>query len=421
MKIGIIGAGFTGLTSAYQLLHQGHEVILFEKASQPGGLAIGYQEKEWDWTLEAFYHHWFTNDKAILGLAKQLEYPVVIKRPKTSSYINNAIYQLDSPLTLLTFSKLNVLERIRMAAVLGGLRYNPFWKPLEKITAASFLPKTMGKKAYTMLWEPLLVNKFGTYTKDISLAWFWARIVKRTTSLAYPEGGFLKFAQALAKAVTDAGGEINYNTGVDNIHTDTTGQVHIGTQGVFDKVIVTLPSFQFVKLAPDLPEDYRTQLLTLKGIGAVVLVMRLTEPFFKDHTYWLNICDTNAPVLAIVEHTNFMDRSHYHNEHLVYLGNYLPSTHRYFSMTAEEIMKEFDPYLQKIHPGYTTQMIGVKKFAVPFAQPIIPTDYSKKIPPFQTPLKNVYLANMQQVYPWERGSNYAVALGEEIAKLVSKD
>src|SRR5438270_14081883 len=113
MKIAIIGAGFTGLSAAYQLVKKGHEVSVFEKDSQPGGLAIGYQEKGWDWTLEAFYHHWFTNDKAILDLAKELHFPVVIKRPKTSSLIDGKIYQLDSPLTLLTFKKLSLPERIQ--------------------------------------------------------------------------------------------------------------------------------------------------------------------------------------------------------------------------------------------------------------------------------------------------------------------
>src|SRR5215469_2046866 len=131
MKIAIIGAGFTGLSAAYQLVKQEHEVTVFEKDSQPGGLAIGYQEKGWEWTLEAFYHHWFTNDKAILNLAKELNFPVIIKRPKTSHLVDGKILQLDSPRTLLTFQKLSLRERLQMAFALAPLRFNPFWKPLE--------------------------------------------------------------------------------------------------------------------------------------------------------------------------------------------------------------------------------------------------------------------------------------------------
>lgn len=413
MKVAIIGAGFTGLTAAYDLVKQGHDVTVFEKDAKPGGLAIGYKEKGWDWTLEAFYHHWFTNDDAVLNLAKELNYPVLTIRPKTSSLIDGAIYQLDSPKTLLTFQKLPLLSRLRMAAVLGVLRYNPFWKLLEGTTAAAFLSKAMGEKPYHILWEPLLQNKFGKYTSEISLAWFWARITKRTSSLAYPEKGFLAFAEYLADVVIKKNGQIRYGVSIDHIE-EKEKRVSLGKYGIFDKVIVTLPSFLFLKLAPQVPELYKKSLLHLKGIGAVVVVMRLKKPFFTDGTYWLNVCDTKAPVLAIVEHTNFINKKHYNNEHLIYLGNYLPSDHKYFHLTAEELLKAFDPYLRKINPDYKKSLIGVKKFSVPFAQPIIPVNYSKIVPSFDTPLKNVYLANMQQVYPWDRGTNYAVALGHDI-------
>lgn len=414
MKIAIIGAGFTGLTAAYELLQKGHEVTIFEKDSQPGGLAIGYKEKNWDWTLEAFYHHWFTNDKAVLDLAKKLNYTVLIKRPKTSSLIDNTIFQLDSPTTFLFFPKLSLFERLRMIAVLGFLRFDPFWKPLERLTATTFLSKTIGKKAYEILWKPLLVGKFGSFVNAISLAWFWARIAKRTTHLAYPEGGFLPFVQTLASTVKKKKGTILYNTAIAELE-EKNEKISLGKFGIFDKVIVTLPSFAFVKLAPQLPETYKKSLLSLKGLGAVVLILRLKKPFFSDNTYWLNVCDTNAPLLAIVEHTNFMDSRHYNNEHLVYLGNYLPHDHPYFSMSPEKLLETFDPFLQTLSPDYKKNLIGIKKFSVPFAQPIIPVNYSKMIPAFDTPIKNVYLANMQQVYPWDRGTNYAVELGQKIA------
>jgi protoporphyrinogen oxidase len=428
MKVAIIGAGFTGLSAAYQLIKQGHAVTIFEKDSQPGGLAIGYQEKVWDWTLEAFYHHWFTNDKAILNLAKELQYPVIIKRPKTSSLIDGTIYQLDSPLTLLTFQKLSLSQRLQMALSLIPLRFNPFWKPFEHFTAESYLKRTVGEKAYQILWEPLLGGKFGSYASSISLAWLWARLAKRTTKLAYPEGGFLQFARHIAKAIEKKGGKIYYNTEIKEISSNEDPQIKYKKMANgkwqmanFDNVIITLPSFAFLKIAPQLPESYKKSLMKLKGLGAVVVIMRLAKPFLADNTYWLNICDTKAPLLAIVEHTNFMESKHYHNEHIVYLGHYLPQDHPYFHMSEKELLKTFDPFLKTLNPDYKKSLIGLKKFTVPFAQPIIPTNYSKMIPSMKTPLSNVYLANMQQVYPWDRGTNYAVALGEKAAKFITND
>ncbi len=418
MKIAIIGAGFTGLTAGYRLQQNGNSVTIFEKSKIPGGLAIGYKKNEWDWTLESYYHHWFTNDKHILQLAKELEYPVIIKRPKTSSYIDNTIFQLDSPLTFLQFPKLSLFARLRMLFVLGLLRIDPFWKPLESVTAAEFLPKSLGKKSYEILWEPLLVNKFGEFAKKISLAWFWARIKKRTPSLAYPVGGFLSFAESLAKKIEKIGGKIIYNVQIEKIISTQNGISLGSAYGIFDKVIVTLPSFNFVNLCPDLPETYQKKLLSLQGLGAITVVLRLKNKLLKDNTYWLNICDTHAPFLALVEHTNFMDAKHYNNEHLVYLGNYLPQNHNFFSLSDKDLLKAFLPYLEKFNPNIKKDIIGVDVFKTPFAQPIIPINYSKNLPSFSTPIPNIYLANMQQVYPWDRGTNYAVELGEKIAAFI---
>lgn len=424
MKIAIIGAGFTGLTSAYFLTKNGHDVTVFEKDPRPGGLAIGFYEKNWEWSLESHYHHWFTNDNSVLSLAQEIDYPVVMKRPKTSVYIDHNILQLDSPLALLRFSKLSLLERFRMAAVLGFLRYNPFWKPLERFHTTSFLQKSMGKRPYEMIWEPQLRNKFGSYIDTISLAWFWARIKKRTSSLAYPTGGFLDFASALAKKVEEQGGIIHYNTETTKITSKK--QINLTIQSgskqevkVFDRVIVTLPSFLFQKLAPDLPKPYVEKLTSLKGLGAINLVLRLSKPFLPDNTYWLSICEKKTPVMAVVEHTNFMDKSHYNNEHIVYLGNYLPMSHPYFSYDGQKLLHIFDPFLKQINPSYEKNVIGVNVFKAPFAQPIIPTNYSRFVPPLVTPLPNVYLANMQQVYPWDRGTNYAVELGGKVASLIT--
>ncbi len=417
MKIAIIGAGFTGLSAAYYLTKKNHQVTLFEKDDSPGGLAVGFTQKDWEWSLEKHYHHWFTNDKSILGLAKEIGHKVLIKRPKTSVYLDSSIYQLDSLSKVLTFPKLNLYEKLRMAAVLGLLRYNPFWKLLEKIKTAGFLSKTMGINAYEKIWEPQLINKFGKYANSVSLAWFWARIQKRTPSLAYPEKGFLNFANTLVEKIKQNGGKVLFNTEVTELKSNEKLSINALT---FDAVIVTLPSFSFLKIAPQLPDDYRNKLTNLRGLGSLNLVLRLKKQFLKDNTYWLSICKKNSPVMAVVEHTNFMDKKYYNNEHIVYLGNYLPLDHPYMKMPAEELLKIYDPFLKKINPNYQLSTINYQLFKAPFSQPIIPINYSKIIPAFETPIPNVYLANIQQIYPWDRGTNYAVELGQKIAKIVSK-
>lgn len=425
MNIGIIGAGFTGLSAAYYLQKKGHAVTIFERDSQVGGLAIGYQKNHWKWSLEHHYHHWFTNDSHVLHLAKEIDHPVIITRPKTSVYVHDSLVQLDSPQQLFRFPFLSPVEKIRMAATLGLLRYNPIWQPFESILAAPFLQKAMGKKGYELIWKPQLTNKFGQYVDEMSLAWFWARIKKRTSNLAYPEGGFLHFANHLAENIKDQGGEIFLNHEITSL-TDS-HQVTLKTTSkngskthTFDAVIVTLPTPLFLKIAPSLPKSYKNSIADLKGIGASNIVLRLKKPFFQDNTYWLSICDPKAPVMAIVEHTNFMSKKNYGHEHLVYLGNYLAPTDPNFSKTKEELLKMYDPYLEKINPHYKKDLIGYELFKAPFAQPIVTTHYSKKIPPIITPFKHTFLANIQQVYPWDRGTNYAVELGKKAIEYITK-
>jgi protoporphyrinogen oxidase len=417
MRIAIVGAGFTGLAAGYELIKDGHSVTIFEKDSIPGGLAVGYQEKGWNWTLEKHYHHWFTNDHSVLNLAKEINHKVLIKTPETNWYVDGKIYKFVSLKAALSFPLLTPLERIRQLFALALLRFNPLWQPLEKFKTNEVMPFLMGKKAYDMLWKSILSNKFGDYANDISLAWFWARIKKRTQSLAYPEGGFLKFAIALQNSIEKKGGKILYKTSINRIE-EKNGKIIIGGSS-FDKVIVTLPSFAFIKLASKLPEEYVKKLMKLKGIGATNLVLRLKKPFFKGNTYWLSVADTTSPIMAIVEHTNFMDKNHYNGEHLVYLGNYLDHNNPNFTKTKEQLLRLYDPFLKKINKDYKRNIISYELFKAPFAQPIISTNYSKMIPSFETPIKNVYLANIQQVYPWDRGTNYAIELGQKVAHMIT--
>ena len=417
MKIAIVGAGFTGLAAGLKLLKAGHQVTIFEKDSLPGGLAVGFKDPKWQWTLEKHYHHWFTNDDKILTLAKEIGCSVLIKRPETSVYVNDKFYKLDSPSDVLKFPELSLFQRLRMGLTLALLKYNPFWKMFEQYRASDFLSKMMGEKPYKILWEPLLVKKFGPFAYNISLAWFWARIVKRTPSLAYPEGGFLEFANAITLIIRKRGGEVLFNNEIKKIGTGKNETVEIDGL-IFDKVVVTLPTSLFVQITSQLPTDYKRKLLDLKEIGAINLILRLKKPFFQDNTYWLNVCNPKFPLTAIVEHTNFMEKKYYNNEHLVYLGNYLPNDHPFMHMNKEELLKTYDSSLIKINKTYKSNLIDSHLFSDAFAQPIIPVNYSKIIPPFKTPLKNVYLASMQQVYPWDRGTNYAVELGEKVADAI---
>jgi protoporphyrinogen oxidase len=408
LRIAVVGGGFTGLSAAYELTKRGHDVTLFEANPVLGGLANGFRQKNWDWSLEKSYHHWFTNDRAVLGLLKELglKDKLIIKRPITASLYGGKTYQLDSPLSLLRFPLLPLCDKLRTAALLGFLKLNPFWKPLENLTAEQLLTSIGGQRSYAMLWEPLLFGKFGDFSSTVQAAWFWARIQKRTPRLMYMEGGFKTLIDALEKAIKKQGGKI------------LTGKTVSRLPAGFDNILLTIPSFFANKLSSKL------LLPPVPHLWAQTLILETQEPILKD-VYWLNITDRRFPFLAAVAHTNFMDKTHYGDHHLTYFGNYLPEGHKYLSMNKEELLKEFLPFIKKIgnwkpaSPAGRLEIVNSFLFTAPFAQPVHELHYSARAPKLETAIPNVFLANMDSIVPWDRGTNYAIELGQKAASVIA--
>jgi len=88
-------------------------------------------------------------------------------------------------------------------------------------------------------------------------------------------------------------------------------------------------------------------------------------------------------------------------------------------MSKEELLKEFGPYLSRINQQFNNLTMK-QSFLVraKFAQPIVPVNHSQNIPSLQTPIPNVYYASMSQVYPWDRGVNYAIEMGQRVARVI---
>jgi len=423
MKIAIIGAGFSGLSTAYYLSKNGCEVTIFESSDKPGGLALGFKENNWRWSLEGHYHHIFASDIDLLNIAKAVGQKVFFKKPVSSTYLDSNIYQLDSPVSLMKFDKLNLAERIRTGFSIAFLKVNPFWKPLEKITAYKFISLTMGKSSWEIIWKPLFVKKFDKYAMHINAAWFWARIKKRSSSLGYPEGGFLQLARNIEKEIKKNNGKVFYNTNIDKIEKrGNTLVINAGNKNeLFDKAVCTIPPKIFLNIVKNLPEEYINNLSKLKSLGTINLILSLKESFLKEGSYWLNINEMNYPFLALVEHTNLINKKFYNNENLLYIANYLSADHKYYQYSKDQLLEEYLPYLKKINTKFNKNMIDKAWiFKSDYTQPVVEVNRSGMIPPFETPIEGLYFCNMEQIYPWDRGTNYAIILGSRVAELVLK-
>jgi len=422
MKIAVIGAGYTGLSAAYDFACAGHDVVLFEANDRPGGLAIGFKEPEWDWSVEAYYHHWFASDQHMLGLINELglSEKVHFPRPYTVMLYKDNWYPFDSVIQALLYPGLGWgINKIRFGLVGLYLRLTKNWQPMEKITVDSWMRKWAGDKVYETMWEPMLKGKFGPHYKEVNMAWMWARFHARTSRLGTYQGGFQAFADDISDELKQRGVDIRLSTPVNGISEDLVVTTD-DSQENFDQVLVTTSPGLLSKMVPSLPDSYHKELRDLKSLGAVVLTLALKNQLSEQGYYWHNIPkDQGFPFLAVVEHTNYLSPEYFGGDHIVYCGDYRDPDHEYFSLSEEELLDLFLPALKRINPDFEPGW--VKKtwlYRTKYAQPVPELDHSRKIPPLETPLPGLYFASMSQVYPWDRGTNFAVEIGRRAAGLM---
>lgn len=425
MRFAVIGAGISGLAAAYDLVKAGHAVVIYEASNTVGGLAAGFKDDGWEWSLEQYYHHIFQTDQDILGLIRELGWQerVLFPRPKTVVYYKEQFYPLDSPLAALTFPGFNLVTMARFGLVTAYLKFLASWQPLEKYPADDWMRAAYGEQLYKALFEPLLQGKFGSHYKDVNMAWFWARFKKRTTRLGTFEGGFQAFADQFANLLRQRGVTIRTSTPVQQITAQPNGLLVIHSADedqVFDRCLVTISPASMAQLAPGLPETYRASLLDLRSMGAVVIILALRHQLSKEGYYWFNLPKSAGyPYLALVEHTNFISSDHYGGDHIVYCGDYLDPDHEYFQLSKEELLQRFLPSLQRFNPAFKPDWVRASwLFRTSYAQPVPLLNHSRHIPSIQTPIPGLFFASMSQVYPWDRGTNFAVQIGRRAAKMM---
>jgi protoporphyrinogen oxidase len=433
-KIGIVGGGIAGLTAAYRLAQAGQQVTLWERNSRLGGQAAAFPVSGGE--LEYFYHHLFQSDVEITSLIHELGLGDMLAwLPSNVGYFaEGKIYPLNGAKDLLKLDILPLRDRLRIGLVTAYLQRVRDWKKFERVTARDWLTRVLGKRAYERTFGAQLDAKFGRYADQIAMVWFWGKIWLRTTSrrspleqekLGYPLGSFNTVIDALSNAARSAGATLHVGHGPEVLSQTADGQWSASFADpeydqTCDVVIASVPSPIFARLVPDLPEDYCRKLQSLEYEAATVVLLEMDRPLSS--IYWMNIADRTMPFTAIVEHTNFVTADHYDGNHYVYLSKYLETDHPYFTMDDETLLDEYSPHLRKINPEFDRTWISrFWVFRERSAQPVITVNYSERFPDHRTPLPGLYLANTSQIYPEDRGTNYSVRLGNQIAKIVLED
>ena len=317
-----------------------------------------------------------------------------------------------------------MIDKLRAGPVAIYLRLARNWQPLEKVTAHVWLTRWLGRRGYQVLFEPLLVGKFGDDYKEVNMAWMWARLYKRSPSLGYFVGGFQALADALLEQVRAQAGTVHLNTPVREIRPAAEGGLLLRTaegEAAFDRVVATVSPQAMIQLAPNLTAGYQVQLRELRSLGALALILALDRPLTQGH-YWINLPKAEFPFLGLVEHTNYIDPAHYGGDHLVYLGDYPPPEHEYFQLSKEELLDRFLPHLSRFNPDFSPGWVRQSwLFREEYAQPVPLLNHSQKIPDLRTPIPGLFWASMSQVYPWDRGTNYAVELGRTVSAALHQE
>ena len=295
MKVGIIGGGAAGLTAAYELAKRGHQPQVFERADFLGGQASTFDVG--GGRLERGYHHLFMSDTHIVDLIRELGlgHKLAWIASKVGFYHGGQIYKFASPVDLLKFTPLSMFDRLRLGLVTLYLQKTKNGLKFESETAADWLRKRVGNRAYEVVWEPMLRGKFGEHYQEVGMTWLWGKIYLRVASrgkpwarerLGYPMGSFGEVFDTLGERIKQLGGQVHISANVHRVVVEDGKAASLemefpdGKMETWpcDAVISTTQSFIFQRLVPELPQEYVKNLTNVTYLAAVLMILSLKQP-----------------------------------------------------------------------------------------------------------------------------------------------
>lgn len=420
MRIGIIGAGVSGLAAAWALRRAGHEITVFERAEQAGGLISTF---DFDRTrIERYYHFLCRGDKGYidlcgeLGLADRIRW----KPARTGFYYAGRDYPFTTPVDLLRFSPLSAFERLRLGAFALEARMREEWAQLDAIAAKPWLIDRLGRKAYDMIWHPLLAFKFGVHHERISAAWVWHRVHRVARSkgrMGYLEGGSALLLDTLVAKLREAGVRIEEGCGVDAI-AESGGRaagLHLSDGSAYecDRVISAAPIPAAAKLVAGAWPGYAAQLASVEYIGVVCAVFKLARPVTNN--FWLNIHDDRMTSNGLIEFTNLyplLPRP----QSIVYVPFYVATDTELYRATDETVFAQTWEYLRAVNPKLTEgDLLAWSVSRAPYAQAVCPVDFLTSRPPAEGVVPGLSLLDSIYQYPEDRTQAGLIAIARDRA------
>ncbi len=423
----VIGAGAMGLAAAYHAAKAGCQVEVMEAGTEPGGMAAHFDLD--GLSIERFYHFVCKADAPTFALLDELGLADTMRWRDTSMgyFAGGKLHKWGDPLALLTYPEVSLLARLRYGLLAFASTKRKSWgDTLETTSARDWIVGWAGQEAYDKLWKPLFDLKFYQYADNISAAWIWTRVKRIGNSrksmfqeeLGYIEGGSTTLVDRLVERIEAMGGSVKLSTPAIRVVTEQGRVTGVETADGFhpaDAVISTVPTPLVSGMIPDLPADWKAKYDAINNIGVACLIFKLGRSVTPH--FWVNVSEPDIAIPGIIEFSNL--RPMPNGETIVFVPYYMPVTHEKFSWPDQRLLDEAFSYIRRINPALNEDDILASRVArLKYAQPVCEPGFAAKIPPVQTPIAGLQVADTCFYYPEDRGIADSVRLGKEMAERV---
>jgi protoporphyrinogen oxidase len=426
-RVVVLGAGPMGLAAAQRAVTLGHDVDLIEADSKVGGMAAHFDFS--GTSIERFYHFVCKSDAPTFALMRELGIADKMRWVNTSMayYTHGKVHKWGDPVSLLMYPHLTLIEKCRTGLQMFLTTKSKNFDRIEQLTSRQWIERGSGKSVYNKLWKRLQELKFYEYADEVSASWIATRIKRIGNSrksifqeqLGYIDGGSETLVEAVAADIRHRQGRIHLNTRAERVVVDG-GRVKAvqadGREYAADAVISTVPIPLVNHLIPDLPEDWKDKYAAIRNIGVVCLLFKLRRSVTPH--FWLNIVADDIDIPGLIEFSNLRPVG----ETIVYVPYYMPITQPKWKWTDQQFIDEAFAYIKRINPKIgDDDLIDAKVGRLRHAQPICEPNFRAKLPPVQTPIGGLQIADTCYYYPEDRGVAESVRLGRRMAENVTHD
>jgi protoporphyrinogen oxidase len=418
-----------GLAAGYHAAKAGYQVEVIEASSDAGGMAAHFDFA--GMSIERFYHFVCKTDQPTFDLMAEIGLCDAMRWRDTSMgyFSGGALHKWGDPVSLLTYPHLSLIEKFRYGLLAFVSTKRDRWDALETQSARKWITRWSGKSVYDKLWKPLFDLKFFQYADNVSAAWIWTR-VKRTgrsrksifqEQLGYIEGGSQTLVDRLVDRIEALGGAVALGNPVSKVVSESGKVTGVEASDGFhpaDYVISTVPTPLVSDMIPDMPPEWKAKYDAIENIGVCCLLFRLKKSVTPH--FWVNIIEPDIEIPGIIEFSNL--RPVPGGETVVYVPYYMPVTHPKFEWDDQRLIDEAFSYLQRINPAMTRDdMVATKVGRLRHAQPICEMGFAAKIPPVQTPIAGLQVADTCFYYPEDRGVSESARLAKEmVARIIEQ-